>query len=389
MSNLAITFRNIIATLVFLAVVVLATTISSTAQSIIRESGDSYTLGGTVYNQTIYKVSDQINIYGAVNGDIYCFGNEIIIDAIVNGDVICAGNNVTIKGTISGDIRLTANSANIYANVKNNATVLSSYLNIKQNSNINGDLTAFSEDIDINGQIGRDVNIRANSVDLYGKIGRNLKSYHNNLTFNADASVGGEFAYSSTKNVYIPKDSVKKDVIQEPMQNSSRLSMLLTSTVFIAMFVYIAWFISLIIASLGVALAFPKSLQDSVNYVVKQPIITIFVGAMSIVLSPIILILLLFSIVGIPLAVIFGFMYGTVLLLSTPFVAHLMGALLLPKRSHPTKALAGASILLLVFAIPVVNVIAYILVTSLGSGMVIRVMTERYSVARRQYQQKA
>jgi cytoskeletal protein CcmA (bactofilin family) len=372
-----------------LGLLFITTTITSHAQNSISQDGKSYALGGSVYNQTIYRAGDLINIYDVINGDLYCLGNNINIDATIDGDIICAGNDITIKGKVSGDIRLIADTATIYADIKNNATIVASNINIKKEARVNGDLTALAQNVSISGQISRDAYIRADSVDMYGKVGRNLKSYHSNLTFNGDAKVGGDFIYASADKVFIPKDSIKGDIIQEPLRASSRLSGVLTSTVFLAMLAYIAWFISLLIAAIGVAILFPKSLEDSVKYATKQPLVSMFVGVMALFFVPILLVMLLFSIIGIPLAMILWFMYGTILLLSTPFVAHLIGALLLPNRSHPIKALVGASILLLIYAIPIINILAFMIVTALGSGLVIRVLTERYSVARRQYQQKA
>lgn len=376
------------ATLLLVAVSALAVTSIGFAQNKISEGPDTYTLGAQVFDRTIYRAGDTVGIYDVVNGDVYCVGNKIIIDAIIDGDLICAGNDMIIGGSVNGDIRIAGNRVEIVASVGQNATVFANTIVTQADSEIEGDLTIAAKNVQIGGLVGRDVSVRANDVKLLGDIGRNVQSYHSTFTFDGDGTIGGNFKYASPNKVYIPKGAVSGEVQQETIEPSTKYSNSLTSTVFIASFIYIAWFISLLIAALGIAFLFPKSLEDSVYYATKQPLITLFAGLLTVVVTPVVLLFLLLSIIGIPLGLIIGFMFGTALLLSTPFVAHLLGSLLLPARSHPVKALAGAAILLLLFAIPFINIFAVMVVVILGTGMVVRVAAQRYSIAHREYYKK-
>jgi cytoskeletal protein CcmA (bactofilin family) len=367
---------------------VLALTGISIAQNQISQDGNTYTLGAQVFDRTIYRAGDTVAIYDVVNGDVYCAGNKVIIDAIIDGDLICAANDMVINGSINGNIRVAANNIELLGTVGQNATVFANTFVAQKDSTISGDVTILANEVVLNGQIGRDASIRASSVKLLGDVGRNVQSYHSSFTFDGDGQIEGNFKYSSPNRVYVPIEAVGGQIIQETVEPATKYSSSLTGTVFIASFLYIAWFISLIIAALGVAFLFPKSLEDSVYFATKQPAITVFAGLLTITVTPVALLLLLISVIGIPLGFIIGFMFGTALLLTTPFVAHLIGSLLLPKRSHPVKALAGAAILLLLYAIPLINLLSFMIVTILGVGLVVRVAAQRYSTAHRQYYNK-
>ena len=106
---------------------------------------------------------------------------------------------------------------------------------------------------------------------------------------------------------------------------------------------------------------------------------------LTIVIVPLTLLLLVVSVVGIPLAVIIGLLFGATVLLSTPFVAHLIGTKLFPQRSHPIRSLVGAVLLLLLYVIPIINIITAIIVTVYGTGLVMRVIVQRYGAAAADY----
>jgi len=165
----------------------------------------------------------------------------------------------------------------------------------------------------------------------------------------------------------------------------SFMSSFASGTVFLAALLYIAWFISLIITALGIAFLFPKSLDDSAEYAKKQPFVTGFAGLLTLIITPLTLLLLVVSVVGFPLAVIIGCIFGAVVLLSTPFVAHLIGSELFPQRSHPIRSLVGAVLLLLLYAIPVINIVTIGIVTVYGTGLVVRVLVQRYGIAATDY----
>lgn len=352
------------------------------------ENVQDYPLRAQVYDRTVYKANDKLDIYDIINGDLYCAGNQIKINGTIEGDIICAGNDLIIDGDVNGDIRVAGRVVEIKGQVTGNATITGDTVTIVDEATINGDVTIIGRNVGIAGTIGRDASIRASAVGLSGVIERNVQSYHSSFVFNGDGSIGGNFKYSSPNRVYIPNDAVEGVVTEETVSPSTNYSNALTSSVFIASFMYIAWFISLLIAALGIAFLFPKSLEDSVGFATKQPLMSGFAGLLLVSITPLLLLILSLSIVGIPLALILGFLFGSVLLLSTPFMAHLLGSLLIPNRSHPIRALAGAVILLLLFAIPIINIFAIILSTIYGAGLVTRVAAQRYSSAHQDYYSK-
>lgn len=345
---------------------------------------DQYQREATVYDKTIYRAGERVTVYDLVNGDLYCFGNQIIIEGVINGDVICVGNDISVRGTVAHDVRVIGRNVTVSGTVGGNVSIVARNANLATRSAVTGDATIIATNVTLAGTIGRDATLRANRVIISGTVDRDVASYHASMAINPNAKLG-TLSYSSSNQVTVPDGTVAGDVTPTTTNTPSFMRAFATGTVFLAVLLYIAWFVSLILTALGVAFLFPKSLEDSVHYAQRQPWISMLAGLLVLTFVPAIIMLLVVSVVGIPLAVIIGCLFLAVVLLSTPFIAHLFGTLLFPERSHPVRSLAGAVLLLLLLVIPLINVVVLLIATIFGTGLVVRVATQRYAVAASSY----
>ena len=367
---------------VAISLALLATTLLVQAEP--APPSPDYQRKSNIYDKTIYRFDDRIVTNDLINGDLYCLGSTIIIDAVVNGDVLCAGSSVTIKGTVEGSARIMAQDITISGNIGSNATLIASNVIVAKTATISNDVSIVAQSIAIDGEIGRDVTARSDTVTISGRIGRSIESYNYTMNVTATAIIG-DISYSSPNDIVFEDGAQYGHITQIETSAPSYMSSFATGTVFLAALLYIAWFISLIITALGIAFLFPKSLEDSAMYAKNEPIITGLAGLLTITVTPFALVLLTISIVGIPLAVIIGLQFAVILLLSTPFVAHLIGTELFPQRSHPIRSLVCAVLLLLLYVIPIINIVTFLVVTTYGTGLVIRIILQRYSVAALNY----
>jgi cytoskeletal protein CcmA (bactofilin family) len=342
------------------------------------------TVTPNVIDQSVFKVQEDIVISDVINGDLYCLGNKISIVGIVEGDVICAANQVEITGTINGDLRIAASTIRLDGDVSGSVTSLSKDFNLEKDGTIGLDAVLIGSNIAINGSIGRDLVTRGGQVVINGQIERNVKAYYSDLDVTGNSSIGGSFeALGTNRSNY--NFNMSDSGILSP---ESFLSWLLASSVILIPVLYIAFFLSLMFSALAISTLFPKSLQDSANFGKNQPGITFIAGLLTTTLAPLVILLLAISVVGLPIALILWLLNGVVVLLSFPFVAHTLGSLIYPTRSHPIKSLAGSVLLLIAFAIPVLNILTLLFVIIMGSGLVVRLALQRYNEANDRYRAK-
>lgn len=351
-------------------------------------TGSDYQRSSNIYDKTVYRLGNRIVVNDLINGDLYCMGNTVIVDAVINGDILCAGSSVVVKGSVDGSVRIVAKDITISGAVNSNATLIASNVTIAKNARITNDASIIAQTITINGEIGRDVTARADVISISGRIGRTLETYHSSMTLTASASVGA-ISYSSPNKINIQTGAKYGSITEIETSAPSYVSSFMGNTVFLAALLYVAWFISLILTALCIAFLFPKSLEDSARSARQQPLVTGVAGLLATLLVPITIILLAMSVIGIPLALIIGLLYAAVVLLSTPFFAHLIGTGLFPHRSHPVRSLVGAVLLLLLYAIPLINIVAAVFVTIYGTGLIVRLVVQRYTVAAQSYKKES
>ena len=363
--------------------VVFLATFAISGTSIAQEMANSQVQPQYI-NKTQYYSGNNYEINDVINGDVYCVGNNITINGNVNGDVLCAGSTIIINGTVNGNVRLFASTIQIQGLVTKNGTLVSQDATIEKSGNIVGDVTTATSLTRLNGIVGRDANVNTNNFEVSGIIGRDLNLNTESVIYTDSAKVAGITTVNS--NVY---DNIS--IFQNPTKLNSNLdilgliNMLSSAFMFVVGLIYVAFIIGLLLSALFIALLFPRSLKDSYVFAKDQPATVLLSGFLVLWVAPLIIFLLVWSIIGIPIAIIIWGLYIALLTLSIPFSAHALGSKLFPSRSHATKALGGAALLLLLFAIPVLNIIVFIIVMVFGAGLITRVTVLRYTQARQVY----
>lgn len=335
-------------------------------------------------NKTQYYSGNNYDVKEVINGDLYCIGNNVTISSTVNGDVLCAASTIIINGMVNGNVRLFASTIQIQGLVTKNATLVGQHATIEKTGNIAGDVTTATSLTSQNGIIGRDANVNTNNFEISGIIGRDLNLNTESISFIGDYKVGGTTTVNSVvydnlnnfQNTIQPTDSF--DIL-------GLLNALASAFMFVIGLIYVAFIVGLLLSALIIALLFPRSLKDSSLYAKNQPATVFLSGFLVLWIAPLAIFMLAWSIIGVPLAIIIWGLYIALVTLSIPFCAHALGSKLFPKRSHATQALGGASLILLLFAIPILNIIVFIVVMIFGAGLITRVATLRYNQARQVY----
>ncbi len=335
-------------------------------------SGTSVTLSqGQSIHESVFAGGRTIDIDNEVFGDIFCAGQTVHVSGVVHGDVLCAGQTVNVSGKVDGDVRLAGQTVTLGATVAGNATVAGQSFTLESGSKIGGDLTIGSTDAVINGVVGRDMAVGGDSVTITGEVGRNIKGSLNTLTLSSRARVNGDINYTSTKDLTRDSGATVSGTIKrtEPVQpNKSKHWAVFGFGIW--WFVY--WFASMLLTAMVIALLFPRMLQSVTDKAMPNPWKAALTGFLANAALPFVLILLAITVIGIPLALMVMLLWFVVLLLSGPLFGYYLGRLILPDSKKPLLImLLGASILLVLYFIPIVGFLALLAVMWLGSGMLL------------------
>lgn len=356
----------------FLLVVTLSTGLVSAQQF---KSQDNITVTkDQKIDSSVYFSGSNIDISGNINGDVYCAGSTINISGNINGDIFCAGQNINLSGKVDGSARLAGQNINISGQLSSGLTVFAQSVILLDRSIIGTDLNGGASTLSVNqgAKIQRDLTLGAADININGSVGRNIKSATESLTLGPSAVVGGSIDYTSENGIIQNEGSKVNGTItkNEPKQNDSK-SFMLFPLASVAFGIYLL--LAMLITSLVLILLFPKWFENVNSEALKSIGKTSLFGAINIFIVPFVLIILLFTILGIPLAVLVGLVWLVTLILSGPLFAYFIGRQLMKgKRNSVSVMMVGSVILLLLYAIPIINFFATLAAGVIGSGMLIK-----------------
>ena len=322
-------------------------------------------------DETVYAAGQTVDIAGTVNGDVICAGQSVTISGTVNGDVICAGQSVEVTGTINGSVRIIGQSVNLGAVVDRNASVAGQNITLSAGAQVKGDLSVAGQNATVDGSVGRDLAAGAATVAVNGKVGRNVSVADGTLNFGNSAAVAGSVTYTSDNNLSRqPGAVIVGSVTRHIPVRHAPVHRELFAGVWFALY----FFVALMVLALALVLLFPQALQSVSEVAVLSPWKTGLIGVGVSIVVPAVVIALLVTLVGIPLAllVVIGWIFA--IFISWPLAAYYLGRRLLQSRTkNPVLfMLLGEAILLIIYFVPFLGGLITLLAMWFGLGMIVR-----------------
>lgn len=327
-----------------------------------------------VVDNDFFAVGEKVVISGTVNNDAYIAGGNIIVDGQIKGDLLVAGGNITISGKVHGNIRAAGGDINISGIVSKNVTVAGGSARFDNSAQITGNLAAAAGSLEIYGPINGKMHVGAGSFTLANKVGGDLIAGVEDITLTSNASVLGNLNYWSEKEGDISKDasiSGKLTYHQTmPKQvDSAGMSKFLAN---LRTGYNIYNFLAAMVLGTVLILLFPNFMQHSKEIISIKPWTTLFVGLLTLFITPIIIVLVLITIIGIPLGLFAIAAYLFIIYLSQIFVANFLGQKVLNYANqtfHPTIGLLiGLLLIGAVGLIPVIGGLVKFLTILFGIG---------------------
>ncbi len=349
-----------------LAFLVVGWAVVAHAQSF--KSGNTVTVrSGQTVDATLFAAGSTIDIAGNINGDVFCTGQNIHVSGRVSGDVVCAGQNVTVTGTVSGDVRLAGQSVSLGGTVRGNATIAAQSFELQSDATVTGDMSVGGQNTVLHGKIGRDLAAGSGTVTIIGAVGRNVQADVGQLNLDNDAKIGGNINYTSQNTLHKSSSATVQGNItkHQPAKSQKHIGML-------AWPLLIWLYLTGVVVSLVLVLLFPRLFEHVARGARGHMGMTFLAGLVASIVVPIILFGLMITVIGMPIALLFGLIWLVIVLLSGPFAAYLLGRLLLRRSSNAILImLVGALILYVLYELPFIGVLFWLVGTWFGIGAIL------------------
>lgn len=325
--------------------------------------GNFYTIGGT------------IGISGEVQGDWLSIGNSVTGNGTFTEDVHAVGRSVQLHGSTTDDVRIVALEATIAGEVGGDVVVVANSVEIMSSANITGDLLVYANEVEINGPVGGDVLGRANSLRVDSSVGGGLDVTVEQLTLGSRADVGGAIAYASNNPLDRAQDAV---VAGDITQTEIAIDTSVQSTVERILMPFLAVTFAVLVAYL----LLPKSLLRIVTYTKRRLSLTVLLGFVIALGSPFIVLIFLFSGIGVIIGLFLLALYLLAILAGViaagPLLGSYVGQWLLGRQQIDIITIGiGVTLLHAVLLVPVVGLGLYVALVFAGTGGAVMLLYQK------------
>ena len=330
-------FRGLAITLV---AVLLTFSISAPVLAADLRSGDTVTVAsGEVVDDDLYIAGNTITIDGTVNGDLWAVGNTITINGEVKGSIVAAGQTVSINGNVDHAARLAGETVNVSGDVSGDLIAFASAVSIADKAKIGGDFLFGAGNVRIDGLVDGNIKGGGGEVTITNGVGGDIELTVDNLTVASTADIGGNITYTSENEADI--------------QSGAKLAGATTHNVpevkkpapFSGIGGKVLGFLMAFVTGLIIILIAPgrsASIADSIR---SKPWASLGWGTVILFATPLAAMMVCFTVIGIPVALIALALYAIAIYLSQVFVGLFIGRWIIGRfREVESKAIMVGSL---------------------------------------------
>ncbi|HEX7455982.1 MAG TPA: polymer-forming cytoskeletal protein [Candidatus Nanoarchaeia archaeon] len=345
---------------------------------------------GEVVNKDYFGFGDVVEISGTVNGDVYAFGGQVLVDGKVNGDLITGGGLVTVSGNITQDLRAGGGQVTISGEIGRNVAVGGGNVDFTDSARIRGSVLAGAGNLSLAAPVGSNVKVGAGNLTISNRIDGDVEAGVGVLRLTSKAKVGGDLTYWSDETASIDKNAVVVgDVTKKTPPEAARPTAGKAFAAFTGfnIFMKVVSVVSTLVIGLLLIAFFPKYNRETVSTLRRRPWVSLGVGFLTVVVTPIVFIILLATVVGIPLALILLALYLISLYLARIFIIFWAGSWILERtgrKVHEVWAfVSGLFVYYIVTLIPIIGGLVTLFVILFGLGAAALTKKAIYSLARK------
>ena len=275
-------------------------------------------------NDDLYIGGNSVSVTGVTMGDLFVAGQSVLVSGQIRQDLFAGGNNVTIIGNVGDDVKIGGNTVLIQGGVGGDAMVGGNQIMIS-GGQIGGDLLVGGSVVYVEAPVQGKVRIAGATVYINSTVVGDVNVDANQLELGPKAVINGNLTYHSPKELI--KDSGAKimgTVSYEPkIPRATERSF----KAFISFWLVMKALMIAVLAFL-LGLVFKRFSVKAVESAFKSPWHVLGKGLLTVIVLPIVSILLLITVVGIPLGILGFVSIFALSIFSCALAPIFMGALL-------------------------------------------------------------
>jgi len=342
-------------------------------QAIELKGGENIVIPESTLIQDDYFVSgNNIKFSGKIEGDFVSASQTLTSKGTVGGNLMSAARDLDISGEVGGSFWGGAQNISFTGRLKRNFLGFAQTINLKEGSEVGGDVIAFCQELKISGKVGKGVRAGVESLVISGIINGDISVKADEISIMPDAKINGNLHYKSKKEAKIEKGAQITGETKWTKLTPKKKKGLTPGKLFWKFLFFCASFLT----GLFMLLIAKREVKAAKESVFKDFLKNLGLGFVFVICIPIALIILLFTVIGIPISIIVLFAYLVLFYIAKIFVGYALGEKVLQlfkTNGSPAPVwslLVGLVILYILFLIPYFHWIFYLLALFVGFGCV-------------------
>lgn len=332
--------------------------------------------GGDKDAANVYMTGAEVMIDAPVSGDLFAAAGRISVDHPVSGDAVLAAGSIDLRSGIGDDLRAAGGFVSVTGRVSGEALIAGGSIAFGPDTEVLGRVWLAGGDIAVAGRLANGLRVYGKNILLLGEVNGEVRLTGERIEILPSARINGDIIYSSNQEIRIvPGAWVRGTITRAPgsfefphpkfdVPGLPALRPLL--------------FLGLLAAGALLLVLFPRFTAASLQTVQAAPLKSLGLGIAILFSLPPVILLLIITIIGVPIALALAAFYAVALLTGYLVTAFFIGEKLaraVRRQIEPTfglriGSLAAALLLLwLAYTIPYVGgfVILIALIVGLGA----------------------
>ena len=264
----------------------------------------------------LFAAGKQVVVMAPVDGDLFAAGFDLRIPGPVSGDALLTGFTIDLSAPIGGDLLILAGRATLNGPVSGDVQVSGATITLSPSSRIGGDFSASGTQVILDGVIAGDAKLIGEKVTLAGTITGNVDVTADELLLLPGTRIIGNLRHSGPAPVTVPDGASVTGTVRYREDGASGDGWLVS---------VVGRALALFVTGLAARWLFPDLLAGVSAAVRARPLRHALGGIAVMVVTPLVVLLLAVSMVGIPLGMLIGGLYLLAYPLGLALAAFAMG----------------------------------------------------------------
>jgi cytoskeletal protein CcmA (bactofilin family) len=325
-----------------------------------QEAGGTVVLRGA-FTDNVYVAGGTVDVLADVERDLVAAGGTVNVRQLVRRDATVAGGSVNLSARVGDDVRAAGGTVIVGGEVGGEVVAVGGTVTLAPEAKVEGRAWLAGGTVTAAGRIGRELKVAAASVRIGGEVDGNVKIAARRIDILPTARIKGDLAYTSPTPARIDPGAQILGKVTHTRADLAQRATRIGRIVFVAARAVLL--AGLIICGVILLLLLPGFTVSAARTIGGHPWRSLGLGFLLFFMIPIVAIVLMITIIGIPAGLVVGALYPVTLLLgyltTAVFLAERGGRLVGPRPELSTGGRIVALVVVLI-VLAIVRLIPFI-----------------------------